>query len=108
MERLKHHRQRLRREAADLNVNEALGRCGPRIAATLEQDPWFRSLEGQIAEMEKHHNDLRTTMFAEYEKMGLGKPERNDRLPSLSPQALTRLRQPGKRLSEALRNYPRP
>ncbi len=105
LERLNHHRQRLRREAADLNVNEALGRCGPRIAATLEQDPWFRSLEGQIAEMEKHHNDLRTTMFAEYEKMGLGKPERNDRLPSLSPQALTRLRQPGKRLSEALRNF---
>lgn len=105
LERMQHHRQKLRREAAELNVNEALGRCGPRIAATLEQDPWFRSLEGQIAELEKQHNDLHATMFAEYEKIGLGKPERKDRLPTLSPQALTRLRQPGKRLGEALRDF---
>ena len=105
LERLHHHRQKLRREAAELDVNEALGRCGPRIAATLEQDPWFRSLEGQITELEKHHNDLHATMFAEYEKMGLGTPERRDRLPTLSPQALTRLRQPGKRLGEALRDF---
>ncbi len=88
-----------------MEVNEALARCGPRIAATLEQDPWFHSLEGQIAEMEKHHNDLNATMFAEYEKMGLGKPQRNDRLPTLSPPALTRLRQPGKRLAQAMRDF---
>jgi uncharacterized protein YhaN len=105
MERLRHHRQKLRREAEALDVNEALGRCGPRITATLEQDPWFHSLEGQIAEMEKQHNELHATMFAEYEKMGLGKPERTDRLPTLSSQALTRLRQPGRRLSEAMRRY---
>ena len=105
MERLRHHRQKLRREAEELDVNEALGRCGPRIIATLEQDPWFHSLEGQIAELEKQHNDLHATMFTEYEKMGLGTPERKDRLPTLSPQALTRLRQPGKRLSEAMRKY---
>ena len=105
MERLRHYRQKLRREAEELDVNEALGRCGPRITATLEQDPWFHSLEGQIAELEKQHNELHATMFTEYEKMGLGKPERNDRLPTLSPQALTRLRQPGKRLSEAMRKY---
>jgi uncharacterized protein YhaN len=105
MERLRHHRRKLRHEAAELGVNEALGRCGPRITATLEQDPWFRSLEGQIAEMEKQHNDLHATMFAEYEKMGLGKPTRNDKLPTLSPQALTRLSQPGRRLSEAMRKY---
>ena len=92
MERLSRHGQALRREAAELNVNEALGRHGPRITATLEQDPWFRALEGQIAELEKQHNDLHATMFAEYEKMGLGKPARQDRLPTLSPQALTRLR----------------
>ena len=105
LERLHHHRRKLRREAAELNVNEALGRCGPRITATLEQDPWFHSLEGQIAELEKQHNDLHATMFAEYEKMGLGKPARTDRLPTLSPQALTRLRQPGRRLSEAMRAF---
>ena len=75
IERQQHRRQALRREAAGLNVNEALGRNGPRIVATLEQDPWFHSLEGQISEMEKQHNDLHATMFAEYEKMGLGKPE---------------------------------
>jgi len=105
LERLHHHRQKLRHEAAELNVNEALGRHGPRITATLEQDPWFRSLEGQIAELEKQRDDLHATMFAEYEKMGLGKPARNDRLPTLSPQALTRLRPPGRRLSEALRAF---
>ena len=102
---MRHHRQKLRREADELDVNEALGRCGPRITATLEQDPWFHSLEGQIAELEKQHNELHATMFTEYEKMGLGKPERNDKLPTLSTQALTRLRQPGRRLSEAMRKY---
>jgi uncharacterized protein YhaN len=105
MERLKHHRQKLRREVEELDVNEALGRCGPRITATLEQDPWFHSLEGQISEMEKQHNELHATMFTEYEKMGLGAPERKDKLPTLSPHALTRLRQPGRRLAEAIRKY---
>ncbi len=108
MERLARHRQALRREAEELNVNEALGRHGARITATLEQEPWLRGLESQIAELEKQRNDLNATMFAEYEKMGLGgapgtpgraKP---DRLPHFSPQALTRLRAPGRHLRECL------
>ncbi len=53
MERLQRHRQALRREAEELNVNEALGRHGARITATLEQEPWLRALESQIAELEK-------------------------------------------------------
>ena len=86
-----------------MNVNEALGRHGARITATLEQEPWFRALESQIAELEKQRNDLHAAMFAEYEKMGLGKPARPDRLPHFSPQALTRLRNPGRRVSECLK-----
>ena len=42
-------------------------------------------------------------MFSEYEKMGLGKPAKPDRLPHFSPQALTRLRQPGRVLRECLK-----
>ena len=103
MERLQRHRQALRREAEELNVNEALGRHGARITATLEQEPWLRALESQIAELEKQRNDLNATMFAEYEKMGLGKPAKPDRLPHFSPQALTRLRNPGRHLRECLK-----
>ena len=103
MERLQRHRQALRREAEELNVNEALGRHGARIAATLEQEPWLRALESQIAELEKQRNDLHATMFAEYEKMGLGKPAKPDRLPTFSPQALTKLRNPGRRVRECLK-----
>ncbi|MGO9110819.1 MAG: AAA family ATPase [Thermoguttaceae bacterium] len=103
MERLHRHRQALRREAEELNVNEALGRHGGRITATLEQEPWLRALEGQIAELEKQRQDLNATMFAEYEKMGLGKPAKPDRLPHFSPQALTRLRNPGRHVAECLK-----
>ncbi len=108
MERLQRHRQALRREAEELNVNEALGRHGARVTATLEQEPWLRALEGQIAELEKQRHDLSATMFAEYEKMGLGgapgtpgraKP---DRLPHFSPQVLSRLRNPGRHLRQCL------
>jgi uncharacterized protein YhaN len=100
LDRLHRHRQALRREAEGLHVNEALGRQGARIAATLEQDPWLRALESQIADLEKQRQDLNATMFAEYEKMGLGKPARPDRLPHFSPQALARLRGPGRRVQE--------
>ena len=103
IERLHRHRQSLLREAEALNVNEALGRHGARITATLEQEPWLRALESQIAEREKQRDDLNATMFAEYEKMGLGKPAKPDRLPHFSPQALTELRQPGHRVEECLK-----
>ncbi|MGA2256383.1 MAG: AAA family ATPase, partial [Thermoguttaceae bacterium] len=103
MEHLHRHRQALRREAEELNVNEALGRHGARITATLEQEPWLRAVESQIAELEKQRNDLNATMFAEYEKMGLGKPAKPDRLPTFSPQALTRLRNPGRHMRECLK-----
>ena len=102
IERLHQHRQALLREAEELNVNEALGRHGARITATLEQEPWLRALESQIAEREKQRDDLNAAMFAEYEKMGLGKPAKPDRLPHFSPQALTKLRQPGRRVQECL------
>jgi len=103
MDRLHRHRQALRREAEGLNVNEALGRHGPRIAATLEQEPWLRAVEGQIAELEKQRNDLHAAMFAEYEKMGLGKSAKPDRLPTFSPQALLKLRNPGRQMGECLK-----
>jgi uncharacterized protein YhaN len=103
LDRLRRHRQTFHREAVGLHVNEVLGRQGPRIAATLEQDPWLRALESQIAELEKQRHDLNATMFAEYEKMGLGKPAKPDRLPHFSPQALTRLRAPGRHLRECLK-----
>jgi uncharacterized protein YhaN len=103
MERLQRHRLALRREAEELNVNEALGRHGARITATLEQEPWLRALESQIGELEKQRQDLHATMFAEYEKMGLGKPAKPDRLPHFSPQVLTRLRDPGRHLRECLK-----
>ena len=83
-------------------MNEALGRHGARIAATLEQEPWLRAVESQIAELEKQRQDLNATMFAEYEKMGLGKSAKPDRLPHFSAQALTRLRGPGRVLRECL------
>ena len=103
IERLQKHRQALRREAEELNVNEALGRHGARITATLEQEPWLRAVESQIAELEKQRNDLNATMFAEYEKMGLGKPAKPDRLPHFSPQVLSRLRNPGRQMQECLK-----
>jgi uncharacterized protein YhaN len=103
LDRLQRHRQALRREAEELHVNEALGRQGARIAATLEQDPWLRAPESQISDLEKQRQDLNATMFAEYEKMGLGKPAKPDRLPHFSPQALTRLRGPGRRVQECLK-----
>ena len=102
MERLQRHRQTLRREAEELNVNEALGRHGARVTATLEQEPWLRALESQIAELEKQRHDLNATMFAEYEKMGLGKPAKPDRLPHFSPQVLVRLRNPGRHVRQCL------
>ena len=64
MERLHRRRQTLRREADELNVNQALGRHGARITATLEQDPWLRALESQIAELEKQREDLRARCSA--------------------------------------------
>jgi len=102
MERLHRHRQSLRHEAEELNINDALGRHGARITATLEQEPWLRALESQIEELEKQRSDLHATMFAEYEKMGLGKPAKPDRLPNFSPQTLTRLRNPGRLMRECL------
>ena len=69
-----------------MNVNEALGKNGGRIAATLEQEPWLRAFwRVRLPSLEKQQNDLNATMFSEFEKMGLGKPARNDRLPHLSP-----------------------
>jgi uncharacterized protein YhaN len=110
LERLHRRHQSLRREAEELNVNEALGRHGARITATLEQGPWLRALEGQIAELEKQRNDLHATMFAEYEKMGLGGAPGGapstlgpGRLPHFAPQVLTRLRNPGRRVRECLK-----
>ena len=75
------------------------------LLATLEQDPWFHSLEGQIAEQEKQHNDLHATMFAEYEKMGLGERSERTACRRSRRKLSRRLGQPGKRLSEALRKY---
>ena len=103
MEHLRHRGQALRREAAELNVNEALGRHGARVTATLEQEPWLRALESQIAELEKQRQELNAAMFAEYEKMGLGQPAKPDRLPHFSPQALVRLRGPGRHLRECMK-----
>jgi uncharacterized protein YhaN len=103
MEHLQRHRQALHREAEELNVNEALGRQAARITATLEQEPWLRALEGQISELDKQRQDLHATMFAEYEKMGLGKPAKPDRLPHFSPQVLLRLRDPGRHVSQCLK-----
>jgi len=100
MERLSRHRQALLREAEALDVNEALGRHGARITATLEQEPWLRALESKIAELEKQRGDLHAAMFAEFEKMGLDKPVKSDRLPTFSPQVLTKLRQPARHMRE--------
>ncbi len=93
--------QTLRHEANRLPVNEALGRHGGRIEATLEQDPWLRALESQIADLERQREELHGSMLEEYERAGLGKVSRTDRLPKFSHGDLARLRAPARNLIAA-------
>lgn len=98
VESLVGRRQSLRREFAELSVNESLWRQASRIEAFREQTPWIEQLQGQIVELEKESTGLQSQLAAECESLGFSPDQRT--LPELSSRRLAALRSPGKMLRE--------
>ena len=93
-EQLRDQRRQLRREAAELKINEPLWRQAARVEALCEQAPWIGTLEEQILELETEIEELRPKVDAEQKRLGLGTPGEVARLPSMSSRLLAALRQP--------------
>jgi uncharacterized protein YhaN len=108
-------RKALRREYAELPVNESLWRQAARIEALKEQGPWIAQLQSQIADLEKETGSLASDLAAEGKRLGLA-PVSSDQsgssrtaneplavshpLPQLSPKRLAALRSPAKLLQQ--------
>ncbi len=98
VESLAGRRQSLRREFAELSVNESLWRQASRIEAFREQTPWIEQLQGQIVELEKESGGLQSQLAAECESLGFAADP--SALPELSSRRLAAIRSPGKTLRE--------
>jgi uncharacterized protein YhaN len=93
-------RKALRREYAELPVNELLWRQTARIEALKEQGPWIAQLQSQIAELERETGGLASELAAEGKRLGLASPTGTEPLPELSPKRLSALRSPAKLLQQ--------
>jgi uncharacterized protein YhaN len=98
LDRFVRRRGELRREFADLKLNDSLWRQSARIAALREQEPWIAQLQRQIGDLEKEIADLSSELVAEGQRLGLDAAAAT---PDLSSKKLASLRPPARLLSES-------
>ncbi len=96
--RLKRKRSRLRREIAELKINESLRRHSLRIEALAEQQPWMTSLEKQIRELENDLLDLEANSEETNKQWAVG-----GATPALTKRAINELRQAAREMQQARR-----
>ena len=100
----KAQRGQLGREAADLKINGALWRLGPRIEGLQEQQQWISSLESRIEQLELEILELESQWEGHCQRLGLG-GAKAPALPAVSPSALAALRQPARALRRRLARF---
>lgn len=80
----------VRRETAELTVNEALWRQSPRIEALHEQADWIENLETRILELETEIAEAQTRLDEEHKRFGFA----DGTMPAVSARSLDALRRP--------------
>ena len=101
IDQLAAQREAMKREFAELAVNESLWRQAARVEALKEQEPWITQLQGQAVELDNEIAELELELGAEGERLGLG--SKAGALPTFSAKALAALRSPAKTLQECHR-----
>ncbi len=99
---LQGQRERLRREAAGLERNEALYRQAARIEALGEQQSWITMLQEQILQLEAEIDEVEPKLAAEQKRFGL-EHKHTQSLTTLSGRTLAGLRQPASAIRMASR-----
>ena len=100
VEQLQRRREEFRREAAGLDLNEALWRQAAQIEALIEQEPWITGLSGQVGELETEIAELQSSLAGEQQRLGLPRQTEPVSLPTVSTASLAALRPPAKRLKQ--------
>jgi len=100
LDELELRREEIRRERAELEVNDALWRQGPRIEALGEQEAWMDSLAGRVVELENEMAGARSQLERHAQRLGIGRGP----IPSISPQSLAALRRPAAELRRCRRD----
>lgn len=103
LEQLDGRRQRLRSEAADLPLNEALWRQSARIEALAEQESWMASLRDRVGELETETAELQASLADEQGQLGLGPQTEDDHWPAVSRRTLPALRPAARALRQCRR-----
>ncbi len=101
IEQAKAQREILKREFADLDVQEALWRQMARIEALKEQEPWIAQLQSQVGELTADIASVESQVSEEGQRLGL-KAGIAD-LPNLSSQTLRAVRPSAKLLGQCRR-----
>ena len=98
LDRLQRLREQLRRESAELGINEALSRQTARIEAIQEQEPWIANLQDQAGELAAEIAQLEGRLAAECKSLGLGDAVEPGAVPKVTSHTISLLRQPAKTL----------
>ena len=98
LDRLQRLREQLRRESAELGINEALSRQTARIEAIQEQEPWIANLQDQAGKLAAEIAQLESRLAGECKSLGLDEGIEPGAVPKVSNHTISLLRPPAKAL----------